>query len=508
MMQRLEGQGGQDVPLSEQSLQLLVETIPALVWKARPGGDIDYVNKRLLDYLGSPIEAITGWGWMDKVHPDDVSFKVQSWLDNLDAAMSHAAYCRFQGADGVYRLFNVRGEPLRDADGRVQSWYGVLLDVDDQKKAEDASRESELKLRKIIETIPSMLWSTGPSGEPTHINQRVLDYSGLHLENFLDHGWKEFLHPDDVPETARAFSHSIQTGEPYEAVHRLRRADGQYRWHHARGEPLRDALQRVVQWYGLSVDIQEGKRAEDELRATQARLARASQAATIAELSASIAHEINQPLAGIVASAQTCRTWLSGDNPNLARADAAIERIITDGNAAADIIRRIRDLFRQGAPTKTPLQINEVVDEVKRLAQDELARRDVSLELDLAEALPRVLADRIQIQQVLVNLVRNGAEAMEDVDKQARRLIVRTRSADGSIIVDVCDVGPGLTHPERVFEPFFSTKQNGLGVGLAISRSIAQAHGGVLVARDNQPQGAVFSLTLPMELEARDDAGN
>jgi C4-dicarboxylate-specific signal transduction histidine kinase len=258
-------------------------------------------------------------------------------------------------------------------------------------------------------------------------------------------------------------------------------------------------------WYGLSVDIDEGKKAENELRATQAQPARASQAATVAELSASIAHEINQPLAGIVASAQACRTWLAGDNPNVPRARAAIERIIRDGNAAADIIQRIRGLFKQTAPAKTSLHINEVIDEVRRRAQDDLNHRGVLIELDLTQGLPAVLADRIQIQQVLMNLIRNGVEAMEDPDGHAKRLIVRSQCADGCIIVEVCDYGSGLAHPEKVFDPFYSTKPNGLGVGLAISRSIVQAHGGALRVRDNQPQGAVFSLTLPLQ-QARDDA--
>jgi PAS domain S-box-containing protein len=351
--QRIQGQQG--LPLNEQNLQTLVETIPALVWRARPDGNIDYVNKRLLEYLGSPLEAIIGWGWMEKVHPDDIAFKVQSWLGNLEAMTSHEANCRFQGADGAYRWFNVRGEPLRDSGGRVQNWYGVLIDIDNQKKAEETSRDSEFKLREIIETLPSMIWSTRPDGEPTYVNQRVIDYTGCRFEDLLTLGWREFIHPEDFPEMARAFYHAIQTGESYQAVHRLRRTDGQYRWHHARAEPLRDGQQRIIQWYGVSVDVDEGKNAENELRAAQAQVARASQAATVAELSASIAHEINQPLAGIVASAQTCQTWLSGDNPNLSRARAATERIIRDGNAAADIIRRIRALFKQTAPTKTSL---------------------------------------------------------------------------------------------------------------------------------------------------------
>jgi PAS domain S-box-containing protein len=318
MRQQQRIQGQQDLPLNEQNLRTLVETIPTLVWRARPDGHIDYVNKRLLEYLGSPLEKVIGWGWMEKVHPDDVAFKVQSWLSNLEAMTSHDANCRFQGADGAYRWFNVRGEPLCDDGGGVKNWYGVLIDIDDQKKAEEASRESELKLREIIETVPSMLWATAPDGEPTHINQRILDYSGLRLEDFLGLGWKKFVHPEDFPETVRALYHAIRTGEPYEVMHRLRRADGQYRWHHARGEPLRDREQRIIQWYGLSVDIDEVKKAENELRATQTQLARASQAATVAELSASIAHEINQPLPALLpaprpagrgsrATSSTCR---------------------------------------------------------------------------------------------------------------------------------------------------------------------------------------------------------
>src|ERR1700739_1914901 len=239
MRQQKRIQGRQDLQRNEQSLQILVETIPALMWRAKPDGHIDYVNKRLLEYFGSPVEEIVGWGWREKVHPDDVAFKVQSWLSNLEAMTPHDANCRFQGADGTYRWFNVRGEPLRDSDGSVQSWYGVFIDIDSQKKAEEKSLESELKLRQITETVPGLVWSNGPDGEPTHINQRMLDYSGKTLEEFAHRGWEAFVHPADYPETAEAFWHAIQAGVPYQGVMRLRRADGEFRWHNARGGPLR-----------------------------------------------------------------------------------------------------------------------------------------------------------------------------------------------------------------------------------------------------------------------------
>jgi PAS domain S-box-containing protein len=260
---------------SEQELRLLVEAIPALVWRAGPEGSIEYVNKRVLDYLGAPLDEVIGWGWMDKVHPDDVAFKVRTWLQNLESGKPHAAACRFRGADGRYRWFEVRGEPVRASDGAVLGWYGVLIDIDDRRQAEESFRESEYKLRQIIETVPSLLWSLGPKGEQTQLNQRALDYIGVRYEELLHLGWTKFLHPDDLSETANAFNRAIQTGTSYQAVHRLRRADGEYRWHHARGEPLSDEQGRVIQWYGLTVDIDEGKRAEDKLRRSEAYLAEA-----------------------------------------------------------------------------------------------------------------------------------------------------------------------------------------------------------------------------------------
>ena len=260
---------------SEEELRLQVEALPALVWRAGPEGDIEYVNKRVLDYFGAPLGEVIGWGWMEKVHPDDVAFKVRTWLQNLESGKPHDVICRFRGADGGYRWFEVRGEPLRANDGAVVGWCGVLIDIDDRRRMEEALRESEYKIRQIIETVPSLLWSLGPHGEQTQLNQRALDYIGVRYEDLLRLGWTAFLHPDDLPETASAFSHSMQTGASFQAVHRLRRADGEYFWHHARGEPLRDGQGRVVQWYGLTVDIDEGKRAENRLRRSEAYLAEA-----------------------------------------------------------------------------------------------------------------------------------------------------------------------------------------------------------------------------------------
>jgi PAS domain S-box-containing protein len=248
---------------SEQELRLLVDAIPALVWKAGPDGRFEYVNKRVLEYTGAPLSEIIDWGWMDKVHPDDVALKVGTWLESLESGNPHDAVCRIRGADGQYRWFEICGEPLRASDGTVLSWCGVLIDIDDRRKAEDAHRESEYKLRQIIEAVPALLWSTGTDGEPTHVNQRLLDYSGMRFEEFKRVGWEAFVHPDDFPETARAFYHAIHTGTSYQGVMRLRRADGEFRWHHARCEPLHDRQGRIIHWYGVTLDVDEGKKAEE-----------------------------------------------------------------------------------------------------------------------------------------------------------------------------------------------------------------------------------------------------
>src|ERR1700722_5115303 len=281
-MSKEDNRPGETLTASEQELRLLVEALPALVWRARPDGSIEYFNKRVLDYFGAPLSEVIGWGWMEKVHPDDVAFKARTWLQNLESGRPHDVTCRFRGADGGYRWFEVRGEPLRANDGAVLGWYGVLIDIDDRRRAEEALLDREYKLRQIMETVPSLLWSLGPDGEQTQLNQRALDYIGVRFEDLLHlGGWTKFVHPDDLSETANAFAHAMQTGTSYQAVHRLRRADGEYRWHHARGEPLRDRQGRVIQWYGLTVDINEGKQAEERLRRSEAYLADAERVSRI-----------------------------------------------------------------------------------------------------------------------------------------------------------------------------------------------------------------------------------
>jgi C4-dicarboxylate-specific signal transduction histidine kinase len=273
----------------------------------------------------------------------------------------------------------------------------------------------------------------------------------------------------------------------------------------SRAEPMRDQGGRIVHWYGLCHDIDDQMHTEDALRRAQDKLARATQAASLSELSASIAHEVNQPLAAIVATCHACRRWLSADPPNLERAKITLERIIRDANSASEDVSRIRALFSQMDKTRSPTDITQVIAEVCRLMAEELARKNIRVETDFHRSLPQVLIDPVQMEQVLINLLRNAIDALGTIVDGTKLIQVRAvLDGDNSIRVEVRDVGPGMKEPERIFEPFFTTKENGIGMGLAICRSIIESHNGRLWAISNQPRGTILAFSLP--IQARDAA--
>jgi PAS domain S-box-containing protein len=487
-------------------------------WSADPNGKFVYVSPKTLTYIGQlaenlgRIEGTDDCEWRQVVHPDDYDRVAGRWLHSLKTGEPFESELRIRHFDGTYRWFRNAGMPSRDDHGRVVRWCGTMTDIEEQRQAEAALRDRERELSQLVDMVPSHLWRLTPDGEPIFFNRRMVDFLGLDVADTGKPGMSRLeavietvVHPDDAAEFRDALSRSLVSGEGFVMRYRLRRVDGVYRWMSSRAEPKRDQGGRIVHWYGLCHDIDDQMHAEEALRRARDKLARATQATSLSELSASIAHEVNQPLAAIVATCHACRRWLSADPPNLERAKITLERIIRDANSASEDVSRIRALFSQMDKSRSPTDITEVITEVYRLMADDLAIKNIQVETDFDRGLPYVLIDPVQMEQVLINLIRNAIDALETIADGTKLIRLRTRfDDDNTIRVEVRDVGSGMKEPERIFEPFFTTKENGMGMGLAICRSIIESHNGRLWAISNQPRGTILAFTLP--IEARDAA--
>jgi C4-dicarboxylate-specific signal transduction histidine kinase len=273
-----------------------------------------------------------------------------------------------------------------------------------------------------------------------------------------------------------------------------------YRWCVSSALPLRASDGGILKWYGTVVDFHDRRQAQEELRNTQAELAHVNRVMTMGELTASIAHEVNQPLAAIIASGDSCTAWLASEPPNLDKARAAASRMIQAATQASGIVQRVRALFKKIPSVATSVDMNELIEETISFVHHEAQRKNVSLRADLGAGLPTVDGDRVQLEQVILNLMMNGIESMAGVDRQPKQILIRsTLPNPGELLVSVADTGPGIDaeHANRLFAPFFTTKPQGIGMGLPICRSIIEAHGGRLWAENNVSGGAVFQFILP-----------
>lgn len=377
------------------------------------------------------------------------------------------------------------GHVFNDTARRLQDLYESL-------------QGSEDRLRRVINTIPAHVWSTLSDGSVDFINQRLLESTGLSVEALLGSGWQSIVHPDDRTSYLAKWRSALAAGEPVEIEARVWTAQRDYRWLLVRNVPLRDGHGGIVKWYGTGIDIEDRKRAEESLLKAQADLAHANRVTTMGELSASLAHEINQPISGTITNASTCLRRLDREQPDLEGARVAASRVIRDANRAAEIINRVKLFFRKGVVTKERVDLNEMIREMEILLHNEATQHSVSVRTKLAAELPLIVADRVQLQQVLMNLMINGIDAMKAVDAPRQLTLGTQNDSNEQLLVSVEDTGIGLPHnqADEIFNAFFTTKEHGTGMGLRISRTIIEAHGGRLWATANYPRGASFHFTL------------
>jgi PAS domain S-box-containing protein len=453
-----------------------------------------------LEYSGSQLEDnLKPHGWEVFVHPDDLAAFTKDYYQAIQTGTPYRGILRLRCADGAFRWHDVLIEPLRDQQGRVIQWYGLSINVDEAKKIEGALRESEAKFRAAIDGIAGLVAIMAPSGELESVNRPIIEYFGRSVEELKDWGTGDAVHPEDLPRVQESFKTSLAAGTPFHQEQRLRRFDGEYRWFENRGAPIRDETGRITRWYCLLTDIEDRTQALARLQQMQSDFAHMNRVSLMGELAASLSHEIAQPIGSARNNARAAQNFLERQPQDIGEVREALSCVIGDADRAGAIIDRIREQIKKAPPRKECFDLNAAIEEVIVLAQSVTLRNGVSVQTRLAVGLLPLLGDRVQVQQVLLNLVLNAAEAMSSVEEGARELVISTEHHLAGALVAVRDSGPGIgpAHLDRVFDAFYTTKSRGTGMGLSICRSIIHAHGGKLWAEANDPRGAAFQFTLP-----------
>ncbi len=493
----------EDLRASERKYRQLVDTTPAFIHTALPDGSLDFLSRGWLEYGGLPQTDLLDWRWTAAIHPEDVEGFVDKWRAALASGEPFVAESRVRRADGEYRWFLQRNVPLRDESGTIVKWYGTGIDIEERKAAEESLRSSEAYLAEAQRLSQTGSWAWSPDHDISYWSEecyRVLSFDpqdGLpRFEDFLQR-----IHPDDQPGFREIIGMAIREKAEWETDYRIVHPDGLVRDIHVISHPVLSTSGHLVEFVGTVMDVTERRRAEQEserLRQLEADLAHANRVGMMGVLAASLAHEVKQPIGAARNNARAALNFLAKTPPDLGEVREALGCIVGDADRAGDIIDGIRAHIKKAPPRKDRFDLNKAVTEVVELARSAITKHGVSLQMRLAEELSAVQGDRVQLQQVILNLILNAIEAMSSVDGP-RDLLVSTEQRQTNGAVTVRDSGPGVDPKqlERVFETFYTTKSNGVGIGLSICRSIIDAHGGRLWIEANEPRGAAFQFTVP-----------
>jgi PAS domain S-box-containing protein len=486
---------------ARRELRLMIDTIPIPVASYSADARRDFVNAAWKQYTGLSDEAALGTEWFIVAHPDDSAGVDKMWRDALAAGVPWHTEERVRRADGQYRWFSIDRVAARDENGKIVKWYGTAYDIEDRKRAEDALRESEARFRDYAETASDWFWETGPDHRFTLLTENAFgsDAADRIGTTCSDHA----LDLKTEPLKWRRFWATIDSREPFrDFVYCSAGGNGSQMYIKKSGNPVFDANGQFIGYRGTATDVTaivRAQRAEASLRTVQAELAHVSRVMTLGQLTASIAHEVNQPIGSARNNARAALNFLDKSPSDLGEVREALGCIVADADRAGGIIDRIRDQIKKVPPRSDRFDLNQAIEEVIGLAQSMITENGVSVQRRLALGMVSVHGDRVQLQQVVLNLILNAVEAMKSTEADERQLLISTDQSDeNGTLVAVRDSGPGIDprHLELVFEAFYSTK-SGMGMGLSICRSIITAHGGRLWAAATEPGGALFQFTLP-----------
>jgi PAS domain S-box-containing protein len=490
---------------SESQLRDLIETIPAMAFAIRPDGSTEFVSRRWQDYAGLSAEASSSGGWQSTLHPDDREEHLGKWQASLSCGEPFESEVRHRNRSGDYRWFLVRAAPLRDEQGNVVKWYGILADIEDRKCAEQALRRSEAYLAEAQKLTHTGSWAWDARLQKVlYCSEEMFRIFGLDPKESLParKSFRERVHPDDRSRVDAQFLKCLRDKEDSFNEYRVVLPDGTLRHVYSSGHPVLDDKCELVGFIGTAVDVTERKRGEEErerLRQLEADLAHLNRVTIMGEFAVSLAHELAQPVAAAITNANAALRWLARDQPDLEEARGAVASIARDGIRAAEIIDHLRSFYKKGGPPhREPVDVNDLFRDMLTLLRHETKRHSIAMRMDLAADLPKVMADPVQLQQVFMNLVINAIEAMKE---RRGELSIASQLVGGELLISVSDTGMGLPpgKTDQVFDAFFTTKPQGTGMGLAISRSIVASHGGRLWATANAGHGSTFYFTLPLE---------
>jgi PAS domain S-box-containing protein len=490
---------------SEARFRLMADTAPVLVWRANVHKEYDFFNLPWLMFRGRTLEDESGHGWIAGVHPADVEPCVATYTSAFDDRRPFQIEYRLQRADGEYRWMLVSGVPRFAPDGSFQGYIGSCVDITERRCATEALEESERRYALATAAGSVGVWDWNLDSNDIWIDpalKQAIGFADAEIDNRLD-SWLSHVHPDDTGRLLiDAHAHAHNNTLSFENEHRMLHRDGSIRWFLTRGSAVRLTDRRAVRIIGTDTDITERKNAEVRLEETRHELARVSRVTTLAQFAASVAHETSQPLNTILLNARACLRWLRGTAPSVDQMRSTLQDIADAAKQANEVMIRNRGMFSRHPVERQTLDVSTIVRDVVALARTRLNRSRVSIEMTLDPTLPEIVGDRVELQQVLLNLLLNGIESVEAANPASREIRIDTRRSDAAHVqISVRDAGVGLRDVDvkNLFTPFYSTKPMGTGVGLSISRFIVEDHGGRLWAEANDDgPGATFHFTVPI----------